>query len=104
VPWIGAVLGYRFAGGNVRFSFNEVVMALQSDLSEAAQRNRWQYVGGLLNGSSRSGYCSSSRRWFNTISDSQFKQGTYDGAMHPNVYGHFNAAILIANSIPKSLL
>ena len=92
-----------------RFAFEKVLVKLNAELKDVATSLGWRIVDDLQALSRRKGYCSD-KSWFNTYQHSNKKQGELPldgtaganiristGAMHPNIYGHYNLGIRLTD-------
>lgn len=66
--------------------FNNLVHRLNGTMESNAEELGWHFVGGLEELTRRHGYCSR-QSWFNTLKDSDIRQGDYNGTAHPNNLG-----------------
>jgi hypothetical protein len=63
--------------------YHEVLVPLNEEVRAAAHRHGWILADGLVEPSSKHGYCASAP-WFNDAQASWQRQGDFGGLLHPN--------------------
>jgi lysophospholipase L1-like esterase len=91
--WAGALMK-GIAAAESEFLHNNFVVPLNDTIRNfvqetASQQANWHYVAGPQDTFRPHGFCQANPlRWVHTLGDSFANQGSYTGAVHPNVRGH----------------
>lgn len=81
----------------------EMVRRLNRRVAAAATRHGWTLVGGIQDQfADKHGYCADSN-WIVTASGSRYRQGNWDGTLHPNFDGQQAYADRISRAVLKRI-
>jgi hypothetical protein len=104
-----SVLG-GVTAAELRWAVDALMVPLNLELSAAAQRHGWRYVGGIGHDFAGHGYCASKHdRWVRTLSESLKTQigspgqARLAGTLHPNERGQLAIAARVAPALSAAL-
>jgi hypothetical protein len=98
-------------------AYEKVIIPLNQALQDASTANHWTYVALPTEVVRGHGYCNPRKGWFNTYNDAWYAQGMVAidtdqngneiggipaGAMHPNIFGHYNMAQRILSEYARA--
>ncbi len=99
----GLSLGF-ITRANMEWAYEGLLVPLNTEIDEAAVRNRWHFVGGIASDFERHGYCADkSDRWVRRLFGSIFTQGDVNGTLHPSEPGHAAIAQRVAPELDRAL-
>jgi lysophospholipase L1-like esterase len=88
----------------MRWAYETLLVPLNTEISEAAARNRWRLIGGIAKDFERHGYCADrAHRWVRRLGGSLFSQHDVLGTFHPNELGHAAIAQRVAPPLDTAL-
>jgi hypothetical protein len=120
VPRFATLLGFGITAKGAKAAQQEVIKPLNKHLSDAATRFKWQLMTLPDDVQQGHGFCSKTAAWFYGFGESLQFQGLIgsdknelhgdidignvpSGAMHPNIFGHFNMAEKIYSELRKAV-
>jgi hypothetical protein len=98
---IGASLENLSAADNA-WLYHEVLAPLNEEVRAAARRHGWILADGVVEPSSKHGYCASTP-WFNNAKTSWQRQGDFGGLLHPNEEGQRVTGSVLLSSLLAAL-
>lgn len=85
-----------------QWAYEHLLRPLNREVKTAAERNQWQYVGGIASDFQHHGYCAKEGRWVRTLKEALARRNPL-GTLHPNEDGHLAIARRVAGPLAAEL-